>query len=158
MSRLLIYRPNEKGFDDWISDMSYVRRTITTYESEWDPVIKFRTHDEYTRAKAYYDRYLEFKNSLDVDLGVQLKYKLRNGSWRYDFNAHIRAELIKEWMKYECPNGLSRIKRNSNEEIGNAIREAREFACIGRKEMAELIGISENTYKCYEEGRRSVPF
>jgi len=61
-------------------------------------------------------------------------------------------------MKFECPNEQSRLKRVSNEEIGKAIKEAREFSCIGRKEMAELIGISENTYKCYEEGRRSIPF
>jgi len=158
MSRLLIYRPNEKGFNDWIDDMPYVRTTITSYEREWDPVIKFRMHEEYAATKAYYDRYLEFKNSLNVDLGLQLKYRLRNGSWRYDFNYKMKDELIQEWMKFECPEGMSRLKRITNEEIGLAIKEAREFACIGRKEIAELIGINENTYKCYEEGRRSVPY
>jgi len=61
-------------------------------------------------------------------------------------------------MKFECPNGQNRLKRITNEEIGRAIKESREFACIGRKEMSELIGISENTYKCYEEGRRSIPY
>jgi len=96
MSKLLIYRPNEKGFDDWIDDMPYVRRTITTFESEWDSVIKFRMHDEYSKAKAYYNRYLEFKNSLNVDLRLHLIYRLRNGLWRYDFNFKIKELLIKK--------------------------------------------------------------
>lgn len=42
MSHLFIYRPNEKGFDDWVSDMPFARRIITDYEGEWDSVIKFR--------------------------------------------------------------------------------------------------------------------
>lgn len=158
MSRLLIYRPNEKGFDDWIHDMPFVRKIITSYENEWDSVIKFRNHEEYSEAIAYYNRYLEFINSLLEDLFIQLKYKLKNGSWRYDFNVEKKRLLIFEWMKYECPNGESSLKRISNEDIGMAIKEAREPSCIGRKEISELIGISESTYKCYEEGRRSVPY
>ena len=67
-------------------------------------------------------------------------------------------ELINKWMKFECPNNQSRIKRISNEEIGREIQEARRIQGIGRKEMAELLGISENTYKCYENGSRSIPY
>jgi len=96
MSKLLIYRPKEKGFDDWIDDMPYVRTTITSFERERDPLIKFRMHEEYTKALAYYDRYLELKNLLDADLEIQLKYRLRNGSWQYDFNFKIKEQLIKE--------------------------------------------------------------
>jgi len=158
MKFLFIYRPNEKGFDDWIHDMPFARTIIIEYEQEWDPVIKFRKHDEYSTAYKYYKRYREYKESLPLDLKVQLIYRLRNGSWRYDFTISMKSQLVEEWLKFECPNGMSRLKRITNEEIGKSIKQAREFSCIGRKEMAELLGISENTYKCYEEGSRSIPY
>lgn len=158
MSRLFIYRPNEKGFDDWISDMPFARRIITDYEGEWDSVIKFRNHDEYQRAYRYYKRYREFKSTLSPELACHLVYKLRNGSWRYDFSIEIKNKLIEKWLPIECPNKESRIVRISNDEIGAAIKEARKFSCYTRREVAELVGISENTYKCYEDGKRSTPF
>lgn len=115
---LFIYRPNEKGFDDWVSDMPSARAIIISYESEWDSLAKFREHEKYTRAKAYYDKYLEFKRSLNELLALHLKYKLKNGSWRYDFIAQIKCQLVNCWLAFECPNRQSRLKRISNEEIG----------------------------------------
>ena len=61
-------------------------------------------------------------------------------------------------MEFECLNNQSRLKRITNEEIWKQIKEARRIQGIGRKEMAQLLGISENTYKCYEDGSRSVPY
>lgn len=158
MNRLFVYRPNEKGFDDWIGDMPFARKIITDYEAEWDSVVKFRNHKEYVKAYNYYKRYRDFKNSLDNGLRIQLVFKLKNGFWRHDFTSNLKMELINKWMKFECPNNQSRIKRISNEEIGREIQEARRIQSIGRKEMAELLGISENTYKCYENGSRSIPY
>lgn len=158
MNRLFVYRPNEKGFDDWIGDMPFARKIITDYEAEWDSVVKFRNHKEYVNAYNYYKRYRDFKNSLDDGLRIQLIFKLKNGFWRHDFTSAIKTKLIEKWMEFECPNKQSRLKRVTNEEIGREIREARRMQGIGRREMAELLGISENTYKCYEDGSRSIPY
>lgn len=158
MSLLFVYRPNEEGFDDWISDMPFARKIITDYEREWDSVIKSRNHDEYQRAYQYYKRYREFKNILTPELECHLVYKLRNGSWRYDFSVKTKNELVEKLLPIECPNKESRIERISNNEIAKAIKEARKFSCFTRREVAELLGISENTYKCYENGKRSIPY
>ena len=56
MNRLFVYRPSEKGFDDWIGDMPFARKIITDYEAEWDSVVKFRNHKEYVKAYNYYKR------------------------------------------------------------------------------------------------------
>lgn len=126
MNRLFIYRPNENGFNDWIGDMPFAREIITDYEAEWDSVVKFRNRKEYTRAYIYYKRYREYKNSLDSDLQIQLNFRLKNGFWRHDFTPIIKAKLIEKWMKFECPNNQSRLKRITNEEIGREIKEARK--------------------------------
>lgn len=49
-------------------------------------------------------------------------------------------------------------KEISNEEVGKAITEAREFRCLSRTQVAGILGISYNTLKMYETGKRTLPF
>lgn len=53
---------------------------------------------------------------------------------------------------------LNQLEEITNEEVGAAIKKAREYKCRSRKEVAELIGISQDTLKAYETGKRTLPF
>lgn len=148
-----IYRPNEIGFDDWISDIPFARRIITDYEGEWDSVIKFQNHDEYQRAYRYYKRYREFKATLSLELACHIVYKLWNGNWRYDFSIEIKNKLIEKWLPIECLNKESHIERISNNEIVAPIKEARKISCYTRREVAELIGRRDYSNTCIVCGK-----
>ncbi len=53
---------------------------------------------------------------------------------------------------------LNHLEEIANEEVGAAIRKAREYKCRIRKEAAELIGIGQDTLKAYETVKRTLPF
>ena len=54
--------------------------------------------------------------------------------------------------------GKGFLQEISSEEVGKAIVMAREEACHKRRQLAEVLGISYNALRLYEEGKRTLPF
>lgn len=42
--------------------------------------------------------------------------------------------------------------------MGKALRKAREDLCLPRAQVARVIGVSAETLKAYENGKRILPF
>lgn len=53
---------------------------------------------------------------------------------------------------------LNSLKEITNKEVGDDIKKARETKCINRAQLLGILGIGVDTLKCYEEGRRKLPF
>lgn len=66
--------------------------------------------------------------------------------------------LYKRWEDIVIGSKHVSIVDIAPEEIGTVIKEAREFSCRTRKQVAEIIGISPNTLKMYETGKLMLPF
>lgn len=66
-------------------------------------------------------------------------------------------DIYEKWMQLEFPDDAVPLAGHTADEIGVAIKEARLNDGRNMSEVAELFGISFNTYKCYESGRRMIP-
>lgn len=66
--------------------------------------------------------------------------------------------MYEKWLEIVGNFKLNHLEEIANEEVGAAIRKAREYKCRIRKEAAELIGIGQDTLKAYETVKRTLPF
>lgn len=66
--------------------------------------------------------------------------------------------MYERWLEVVANFKLNKVKEITNKEVGNAIKDAREYRGLNRAQVAGVIGIGQDTLKCYEEGRRTLPF
>lgn len=62
--------------------------------------------------------------------------------------------MYHKWLLFFGNSELNSIKPISSIEFGKRLKEAREFKCYTRKELAEIIQISDRTLEAYECGLR----
>ena len=111
--------------------------------------------EKHSQALQCYKDYLVFKSTLSKEeinfIDVLRKHK--TPKQKVNFNS-----LYKRWEDIIIGSGHVSAVDIKLEEVGVAIKEAREFSCRTRKQVVEIIDISPNTLKMYEFGKRIVPF
>ena len=149
-----VYRHNYYGFYDWVGDLNKIRNEINSYQN-MNNEMKECYSEKYSQALQCYKDYLVFKSTLCKveDDFINALRKRKTPTQKVDFDS-----LYKRWEDIIIASGHVSVVGIGPEEIGTAIKEAREFSCRTRKQVAEIIGISPNTLKMYETGKRTLPF
>ena len=148
-----IFRKDWNGFEDWIKSIKEFRWVIKGYKCG------AKNQKEYTEANWWYANYLEYMKGLDKNQKEYIKSK-ENGHIP-DWHKSVGIDLdfmFNRWLEVVGDFKLNRLEEISNEEVGAAIKKAREHRCMNRAQVAGVIGIGADTLKCYEEGRRTLPF
>lgn len=148
-----VYRHNYYGFYDWVGDLNKIRNEINSYQNTNNEMKEYYA-EKYRQALQCYKDYLVFKSTLHKeDEFINILRKHKTPTQKVDFNS-----IYKRWENIIIGSGHVSVVDIGPEKIGTAIREAREFSCRTRKQVAEIIGISPNTLKMYETGERMLPF
>jgi DNA-binding transcriptional regulator YiaG len=149
-----VYRHNYYGFYDWVGDLNKIRNDINSYQNMNNEMKEYYA-EKYSQALQCYKDYLKFKSTLcneEVEF-IELLRKHKTPAQNVDF-----ASIYKRWEEIVIASGHASVIEITPEEVGTAIKEAREFRCFTRKRVAEIIDISVNTLKMYEYGKRTLPF
>ena len=149
-----IFRKDRNGFHDWIASINKMRMYISAHKKGETWI----DHKEYTEANWWYVNYLEYMRGLSEEQKEFIKIKkghippwnLCNG-FDVDF-------MYKRWLEVVASFKFNHLEEITNEEVGAAIKKARETKCMNRAQAAGILGIGVDTLKCYEEGRRKLPF
>ena len=76
----------------------------------------------------------------------------------YKFTMEEYRQMVETWISLRFENKrIIQIKEYSAAELGLIIKKAREYDGRTRIEVADIIGISQNTLKMYEKGKRMIP-
>lgn len=66
--------------------------------------------------------------------------------------------IYEKWLEIVASSKLNQLAEVTNEEVGKALRKARENLCLSRAQVAGAAGIRTETLKAYENGTRTLPF
>lgn len=103
---------------------------------------------------------MEYKKRLSKkELFVFESYLTRHHVVPYsmDFNQFEYQKMCDLWIEVRFSNPrILIIKECTSEELGKLIKDAREYDGGARIEVAKIIGISPNTLKMYEDGKRMI--
>lgn len=103
---------------------------------------------------------LEYKKRLnEKELFVFENFLTRHHVVPYsmNFNQFDYQKMCDLWIEVRFSNPrILTIKEYTAEELGKLIKDAREYDGRTRIEVAEIIGISPNTLKMYEDGKRMI--
>ncbi|MCQ2797351.1 MAG: helix-turn-helix domain-containing protein [Bacilli bacterium] len=104
---------------------------------------------------------LEYKKRLnEKELFVFENFLTRHHVVPYSmgFNQFDYQKMCDLWIEVRFSNTrILTIKEYTAKELGKLIKDAREYDGRTRIEVAEIIGISPNTLKMCEEGKRMIP-
>lgn len=160
MMKKCIFRKNIFGFGEWCN---YVR-TIMNYASNYNSCTGNQKLQYYNDHKTLLDEYkiiLEYKRRLNAkQILVFDNYLTRHHIVPNElhFSQFDYQEMYNLWVEVRFSNkNILVIKDYSSEELGTLIFNAREYDERTRIEVANIIGISPNTLKMYEEGKRMIP-
>lgn len=151
--RQFLYRINYDGFIDWLHDYNKVRRIIIAWEGSTYNPYKEDNKEAYSEALKWYKDYLIYKALLDENEKKYIEAIIKHRT------PNVGSGLTYEKWKH-CVVGKGRYspKEISNEEVGKALIEAREFRSMTRTQVAGILGISYTTLKMHETGKRTLPF
>lgn len=103
---------------------------------------------------------LEYKKRLNErELFVFENYLTRHHviPFSMNFSQFDYQRMCDLWIEVRFSNSkILSIKEYTAEELGKLIKAAREYDGRTRIEVAEIIGISPNTLKMYEDGKRMI--
>lgn len=152
--RRFLYRINYDGFIDWLHDYNKVRNIMNSWKYYNDEVKEWRK-EEYNEALVWYKDFLVYKCLLNENEQKYIEAIIRHHTPDWNLSSGLAYE---KWKHCVVSKGRYSPKEISNEEVGKALIEAREFRCMTRTQVAGIIGISYNTLKMYETGKRTLPF
>ena len=148
-----IFRKDWNGFLDWIASVRHFRWTIRAHEAG------AKNDKEYTEANYWYVNYLSYMKGLSEKQKEFIKYKENGHIPPYGLCHGFEIDFMFErWLEVVANTKLNSLEEITNKEVGAAIKNARLLRCMNRAQVAVVIGIGVDTLKCYEEGRRTLPF
>ena len=150
-----LYKINYDGFIDWLHDYNKVRRIIIGWEASTYTPYKEDNREAYSEALKWYKDYLTYIKLLKEDERVFVETAIRHHLPEIRGGGHSAYE---KWRLGIVNSGKYSSKEITNEEVGKAITEAREFRCLSRTQVAGILEISYNTLKMHETGKRTLPF
>lgn len=154
-----IFRKNIFGFDEWCKHVRYISNCMSSYNSMSDAYKKIYYKENADKFEEY-KILLEYKKRLsEKELFVFENYLTRHHVVPYsmDFNQFDYQKMCDLWIEVRFSNTrILTIKEYTAEQLGKLIKGAREYDGRTRIEVAEIIGISPNTLKMYEDGKRMI--
>lgn len=149
-----IFRKSNTGFFDWIGTIYCIRRATQSNLRTSE-----RDKEAFTESGYWYQNYLTYLKRLTENQKEFLKIYSSGHIPPYDLCSGFEIRYMYEkWLEIVGNFKLNHLEEIRNEEVGAAIKKAREYKCRSRKEVAELIGIGQDTLKAYETGKRTLPF
>lgn len=146
---------NYLGFYDWAHAMNKIRRVIHGYGVIGDPEMKERCRGECLEAKEWYEFYLAFMKELPPREQEYVKAIEHHHIPPRDANSKA---VIALWIERIAESEINMLQELDPREFGKKLIEARKLRGYSRRQIAEVLGISEATLKFYEKGVRSVPY
>ncbi len=149
-----IFRKDGHGFEDWIHSINRMRMYITAHKHG-----TLDKHEDYTEANWWYVNYLQYMRGLTEEQKEYIRTKEKGHIPDWSIYRGIEIDFMYErWLEVVANFKFNHLEEISNEEVGAAIKRAREYRCMSRAQVAGILGIGVDTLKCYEEGRRKLPF
>ena len=150
-----VFRKNYLGFYDWAYAMNKIRRVIHGYGIIGDSKMKERCREEYLEAKRWYEFYLAFMDCLPAREREYVRAIEHHHIPPREADSKVVISLWIDWIGNSEINGLRELDPF---EFGKKIVKAREIRGYSRRQVAEILEISEAALKFYEKGIRGVPF
>ena len=148
-----IFRKDQNGFQDWIKSIKRFRWVIRTHQAG------AKNDKEYTESNLWYVNYLAFMKELNPAQKEFIKIKENGHIPPYTLVTGFDIDFIYEkWLEIVANSKLNQLEEITNEEVGKALKKAREDLCLSRAQVAGVMGISPETLKAYENGTRTLPF
>lgn len=155
-----IFRKNIFGFDEWCKHVRTIANNIGSYNAMHDSQ-KREFYKENIDKFEEYKIIIEYKSRLtEKELFIFENYLTRHHivPFSTNFNQFDYQKMYELWLEVRFSNPkIITIKKYTAEEVGKIITAAREYDGRSRIEVAEIIGISNNTLKMYEAGKRMIP-
>lgn len=155
-----IFRKNIFGFGEWCDYVRPIMNQVNSYNSCLSET-KAEYYSLYENQLNEYKIIIEYKKKLnEKQLMVFDKYLTRHHIVPNEikFSRTDYLEMFDIWLDVRFSNNkIINIKDYSSDELGKLIFESRLYDGRNRIEVAEIIGISPNTLKMYEEGKRMIP-
>ena len=151
--KYFIFRKDQNGFQDWIRSIKHFRWAIRTHQAG------AKNDERYTEANLWYVNYLAFMKELNPTQKEFIKIKENGHIPPYSLVTGFDISFIYErWLEIVANSKLNQLAEITNEEVGKALKKAREDLCLSRAQVAGVIGIRPETLKAYEKGERTLPF
>ena len=156
----LVFSQTIEGFYEWLGQVRKIKfRYYLMCANRGAGLIELH-YEEFLDIKRFYIQYLQFLLTLNRLEKEYVKSFINHHSPSRIISRQIDIHsLYKIWIHiiFEIP-GMPSIKKITNKEVGFAIKEARQIARKSRKATAEILNISVESLKAYEEGKRKIPF
>jgi DNA-binding XRE family transcriptional regulator len=156
--RYFVFRDEFDGFRDWIQSIDKIYAVVRSYDNTTSDQYRESIKEKAQEARKHQKLYLELKKLFNENQLEYMEVLRCHHTPSRKITVDEIHQLIDIWSNLffkEYRFGLIEI---TNEQVGDALRKAREHLCMTKAEVAGIIGISQNTYKCYEDGRRTLPF
>lgn len=155
-----IFRKNIYGFGDWCNQVRRISNIYYSY-SCCDSKQKNSYYKSYKEQLKEYKIIIEFKKQLpETYLFVFENFLTRHHvvPKEVPFSMKDYYKMYELWitLRFEISK-VTKIVRYSSLELGKMIKAARVYDGRTRIEVAQILEISENSLKQYEEGLRMVP-
>ena len=151
--KYFIFRKDQNGFQDWIKSIKHFRWVIRTHQAG------AKNDEEYREVNLWYVNYLAFMKELNPAQKEFIKIKENGHIPPYSLVTGFDINFIYEkWLEIVANSKLNQLAEITNEEVGITIAQARKHLCLSRAQVAVVTGISADTLKAYENGKRTLPF
>ena len=129
--KYFIFRKDQNGFQDWIKSVRHFRWAIRTHQAG------AKNDEEYTEANLWYVNYLAFMKELNPVQKEFVKIKENGHIPPYSLVTGFDISFIyKKWLEIVANSKLNQLAEITNEEVGKALRKAREDLCLSRAHVA----------------------
>lgn len=148
-----VFGDTVKGFIDYLRSIWRMKVDIKNYEYSRNEEYKQYRYQDYREAKERYEQFKEFRKILFENELATIEAIMKHK----EYDDGLLNSIYDKWHFFIFVVGKGFLEEISNEEVGKAIVKAREEACYNRRQLAEIIGISYNTLRLYEAGKRTLP-
>ena len=148
-----VFGDTVKGFVDYLRSIWRMKADIKNYEYSRNEEYKQYKYEDYREAKERYEQFKEFRKVLyGNELGT-----IEAVTKHEEYDDVLLHTIYDKWHFFMFVINKGFLEEISNEQVGKAIVEARIEACYNRRQLAEILGISYNALRLYEEGKRTLP-
>ena len=149
-----VFGDTVKGFIDYLRSIWRMKADIKNYEySRYEECMRYR-YKYYREAIEGYVQFKEFRKVLFENELATIEAVMKHE----EYDDVLLHAIFDKWHFFMFVINKGFLEEISNEQVGKAIVEARTEACFNRRQLAEILGISYNALRLYEEGKRTVPF
>jgi hypothetical protein len=146
-----VFGDTVKGFIDYLRSIWRMKADIKKYEYSRNEEYKRYRYQDYREAKERYEQFKEFRKVLFENELATIEAVMKHEE--YD-DVFLHA-IFDKWHFFMFVINKGFLEEISNEQVGKAIVEARTEACFNRRQLAEILGISYNALRLYEEGKKN---